>query len=1312
MSTHAAQIEADYQQWRDRLRRLIWVRGLCWVTVVGVAASLLAGWFDFFTRPSDAWVRWSLAGLVWAAVLIAAMRALVKPLRTRLDAATTARMLESLDQRSPGTLSLAVQAASLGSTEPLVEGVSRQAAESLRIHPSRLAFREDACRGPLACVMLAMFLALGSVSLAGPESWTAIQRLAAPWRQIDWTQYDWLVLLDESSDPVPEVVVVDAHEPLRWLVMDERGSPPDELWLQIRRAGRIERRLVELSNVQLGDGTSTRGGLIEMTIEEPVSLRVVGGDDRHMRWVHVEAYYPPRITGLQITTAPPKYTGLEESQAQSLSGHVECLIGSDVQVIATFDRPLESAQLIREGAPPENLELSEGGTQATAAWTVISSDDDRYQFEVVDEALGRRSTTRLGEVHALDDEPPTIIVETPPVVMLVTERAAVPVGFSARDDFAVADVTAGYSLTMSADAQAYDLPVEIETLSEQWLKAVGVIEPTTTGAAVGDRISIWAEARDHYDLGPPHFTRSAIHTLSVVTDADKLSELNERLDALVTELRRVHLVASQSADVLSELRIQSETVGQLRPADMELARKLMFDAQSLAVDVYESEESLLSQARRLSQELHWNDLLAAELTQQIDFTVGRLSQLQQWAFPETQSNLAIVVDQGVDSTYQHEVQASINRAWHAQREIADSLATILHMLGEYRRFGSLKDALAELRQIQQEINEDTLRAAQSSLGHDWSELSAQQQADLGRLGERQSRVADALTELVAESQNQQPDMGPVPVSATADEVRRRLASSQLASSLREAADLIADNELGQALPIQQAILEELVSLENLLAGRSLHGDSTTVMLEETLESMLQTLESTQSLLAQMEHAGGDIDPQRQLAWRTLQLELIASLDGALRSQGSSPSSTWVRSGRRAASRMRQAYDAMNDEDWGMMRIEQREAIDDLTQSIESLRSLVADRAHERMLTELESLPELLLSLIERQSELLAEVRDFASSVPSTGQWNRELLRVARELADAQQALSEDVAAAGAAASDWPAIHFALNDAATTMKNAAELLQQRDPGSGTQDLQELALHRLEQVLESFSDAIAESTSDQQPSDAGEPPVMRGANPSLVQVRLLRELQAELRRGTSEIVDLVSDDHGLRTTLVEGQRSLAAIAERTLAPFLMNGPLETDSAAVERRAAAEAALTGIEEASTALDEGRFTAETVELQTRVVESLDRILESTPSSPSSLAHADGDSHSNDAPSTTNGDREGSQSSPGSGASESSDGGTVSDADLEVQRARRRELAVDVWGHLPPRAQQQLQADFSAEFLPEYDEWIRRYYEALAEER
>jgi hypothetical protein len=44
--------------------------------------------------------------------------------------------------------------------------------------------------------------------------------------------------------------------------------------------------------------------------------------------------------------------------------------------------------------------------------------------------------------------------------------------------------------------------------------------------------------------------------------------------------------------------------------------------------------------------------------------------------------------------------------------------------------------------------------------------------------------------------------------------------------------------------------------------------------------------------------------------------------------------------------------------------------------------------------------------------------------------------------------------------------------------------------------------------------------------------------------------------------------------------------------------------------------------------------------------------------------------------------------------------------------LATAAWGHLPPKVREQMRSAISEEFLPEYDELIRRYYEALATRR
>ena len=50
-------------------------------------------------------------------------------------------------------------------------------------------------------------------------------------------------------------------------------------------------------------------------------------------------------------------------------------------------------------------------------------------------------------------------------------------------------------------------------------------------------------------------------------------------------------------------------------------------------------------------------------------------------------------------------------------------------------------------------------------------------------------------------------------------------------------------------------------------------------------------------------------------------------------------------------------------------------------------------------------------------------------------------------------------------------------------------------------------------------------------------------------------------------------------------------------------------------------------------------------------------------------------------------------------------------EEAARQRMAKDVWGHLPPGLRQELLNIFSERYIPKYDEQVRRYYEALAEE-
>jgi len=52
------------------------------------------------------------------------------------------------------------------------------------------------------------------------------------------------------------------------------------------------------------------------------------------------------------------------------------------------------------------------------------------------------------------------------------------------------------------------------------------------------------------------------------------------------------------------------------------------------------------------------------------------------------------------------------------------------------------------------------------------------------------------------------------------------------------------------------------------------------------------------------------------------------------------------------------------------------------------------------------------------------------------------------------------------------------------------------------------------------------------------------------------------------------------------------------------------------------------------------------------------------------------------------------------------------AEEARRRAVANDVWGHLPPNVREALQKSFNERYLPKYEDLVRRYYESLAEKR
>ncbi|MBX3436836.1 MAG: hypothetical protein KF861_05035 [Planctomycetaceae bacterium] len=153
---------------------------------------------------------------------------------------------------------------------------------------------------------------------------------------------------------------------------------------------------------------------------------------------------------------------------------------------------------------------------------------------------------------------------------------------------------------------------------------------------------------------------------------------------------------------------------------------------------------------------------------------------------------------------------------------------------------------------------------------------------------------------------------------------------------------------------------------------------------------------------------------------------------------------------------------------------------------------------------------------------------------------------------------------------------------------------------------------------------------------------------------------------------------------------------------------------------------------LEAGQLDEQTAGVQQQILDDLDALLRQTgtPPLPSSegsrspaggadAAPSEGNAQGNeqlvDAPdsrSSDGADGKGSPANDPNAPARESTERTTAGTETAAERERRLGLATAAWGHLPPKVREQMRSAFSETYLPEYDELLRRYYEALAARR
>lgn len=155
--------------------------------------------------------------------------------------------------------------------------------------------------------------------------------------------------------------------------------------------------------------------------------------------------------------------------------------------------------------------------------------------------------------------------------------------------------------------------------------------------------------------------------------------------------------------------------------------------------------------------------------------------------------------------------------------------------------------------------------------------------------------------------------------------------------------------------------------------------------------------------------------------------------------------------------------------------------------------------------------------------------------------------------------------------------------------------------------------------------------------------------------------------------------------------------------------------------ESAIKGMRNAQRRIDDNDSSLETRQLQLGVVKDLEQLIKRLQEQLAKPRSGDGASRRPQKadPNEQNLDpSKPAEPKPGDGNKTSPDKSAEStDKTREAENVakkilvHRKEMVSKVWGHLPPNLRQQLLNAYSDTYLPKYDDLVRRYFSALAEE-
>jgi hypothetical protein len=888
-SMAVAPIVATLSRLRARARVLLLVASLASILAVAIAAALSVGILDYLLR-TPMWMRLGVLLAGAAALGVAVYRFMVPALGFNPTLTEVALRVERSEQgRAAGVRGLLASGLELAQdppAAPLERGlastvVAKAVAAAKQMRASAVLNPTPARHGLMVLAVCTLALA-GIGVLVGPSLMTTgALRLFAPWAGAEWPKRTGVV----------DATTVDVHPlgtalPLRAAVTRADRAPEQmrvgARYRLITAEGPDSWRRVVLAwqghEIGLDPETeSGRGQLFERLIEPSALAAAAGADPSAMKELEyhfetdddrtparrIRLVHPPAVLSASVTVTPPAYASrvvrAENGRTSFVSGVRELgagndqravvgpvLAGSTVEFQVLFNKQVptpaanageaERAEWMARMLPglevTGDVETVLESRQWTITWPALKTMrvavDPRDEF-----GIGAQEEAAFS-FDVVEDREPTVTIVEPGDDESVLATAVVGITGEARDDVGVRSLglerqiarpargSAGAAPEATGDpavivreewgegqtppmqaklARRLDLgPLDLKPRDEVWVTAV--VQDTFLGAE-----------------GAREPVRSSARRLRIISEEELVDQVRSELGAL----RRVAMrLDEEQAQLQNAVR-----TGEISEDD---ARRQGGLTQRIAQQ--------RSTVERLQERLERNrleDEVLSGLLEELDSLFRGARRDSDRAMGQMQ---AATANEEESATLTPEEAQAIGEAQEAVRE---QLGQMAEMLDRGEDSWIMSRALQRMLQQQRDLQAQTERLGERTMGRRAEDLSAEERAELQRLQERQDQLAesmrqtlDDLEERARQMQNADPAQ-----AAAMQQAAQRGRERQVQERMQEAAENLEENQTSTASSQQQEAVEALEQMVEAMNDAQRQRDQA---LRRMLADLIQSIE--------------------------------------------------------------------------------------------------------------------------------------------------------------------------------------------------------------------------------------------------------------------------------------------------------------------------------------------------------------------------------------------------------------------------------------------------------------------------------------